>query len=433
MNIKSFFLPIPLIVCALLMVGMEANAQFTSISYGKNRVQYKMFNWQYVASQNFEVFYYGNGEQLARTTAIMAEQDFSNITDMVGFAPYSKIKVFVYQSNVDLLQSNMGVDEQNFTVAGQTNFTKSEIEIAFTGSNESYKKELTLSIAENLIFEMMYGGNLKDMLQSTYLLNLPDWFMAGAARYIAEGWSTEMDDYMRDVLQNKRVRKVSNLEGVEAYFVGQSIWNFIVEKYGRANVANILNLTRIVRNEESSIQNTLGISFPRFLNNWRAFYLDQGKTLASAHKQPDMANLLHKNEREHIYTSLKISPKGDQLAYAENNKGRYRIRVRDLNTGKEKTVLGGGYRIINQKIDYEMPKLAWRDNGNLVAINTGEGKMWHWDINVRTGKKTKKALESLSQVLAIDIDEGGDQAVLSAAESDQSDIYRLGQADPPHQ
>jgi Tol biopolymer transport system component len=423
MNIKSFFHHTFLISCTLLLAISPASAQFTSITYGKNRVQYKQFTWQYVASQNFEVFYYGSGEELARMTANLAEQDFSNITDMVGFAPYSKIKVFVYQSMAELHQSNMGVDRQNFTVAGQTNFTKAEIEIAFTGARDTYKKELSLSIAENLIFEMMYGGNLKDMLQSTYLLNLPDWFMAGAARYIAEGWSTQMDDYMRDVLKNKRVRKVSNLEGQEAYFIGQSIWNFIVEKYGRANVANILNLTRIVRNEESSIQNTLGISFPRFLNNWRAYYLDQAKAIEGAHLVPDLANRTHANEKENVFSALKLSPKGDQLAYVENSKGRYRLRVRDLASGREKTVLTGGYQVINQKIDYELPKFAWRDNGNLVAIGTAEGKLWRWDLAVAKGRKAKKPLGELGQVLAIDIAADGELAVLSAAAGDRSDLY----------
>ena len=31
---------------------------------------------------------------------------------------------------------------------------------------------------------MMYGGSLKEVLQSSYLLRLPDWFIGGAAAYI---------------------------------------------------------------------------------------------------------------------------------------------------------------------------------------------------------------------------------------------------------
>ena len=42
---------------------------------------------------------------------------------------------------------------------------------------------------------MLFGGSLKDMFQSTYLLNLPSWFVLGISEYIAKGWNDEMDDY----------------------------------------------------------------------------------------------------------------------------------------------------------------------------------------------------------------------------------------------
>merc|ERR1711916_154998 len=113
-------------------------------------------------------------------------------------SPYNKTKILIYNSIIDLQQSNIGVYNQGYDVGGQTNFVRSEIELAFTGSKARFKNELALGISDILIFEMMYGGNLKEIFQNSYLLNLPEWFMAGAASYIAEGWSVEMDDYLRD-------------------------------------------------------------------------------------------------------------------------------------------------------------------------------------------------------------------------------------------
>jgi hypothetical protein len=406
------------------LAAQFATTQFTAnVNYGKNRIQYKTFEWQYLTSPNFEVFYYGDGEALARLTAQMAEQSFGNITDLAGFAPYSRVKIFVYPSVAELHQSNIGVGKQSFSVAGQTSFAKQEIEIAFAGSREVYQQQLTLSIAENLIFEMMYGGNLKDMLQSTYLLNLPDWFMAGAARYVAFGWSGEMDDYLRDVLQNKKMRRISNLEGQEAHLVGQSIWNFIVEKYGRTNVANILNLTRIVRNEESSIQNTLGVGFQRFINMWMSFYLDQNKELAAAHKMPDAARRLAPNLREHVYTGVKFNPQGSLLAYTENNRGRTHLKVRDLATGKERTVFSSGFRLINQKNDFVLPLFAWKGNQTLAIVHVQEGKQWLTTLEVGGRGRSRRPLDQVEQVLAIDVADHGGQMVMSAANRGQSDIY----------
>ena len=84
----------------------------------------------------------------------------------------------------------------------------------------------------------------------------------------------------------------SRLSGAEAERVGHSIWNYIVQKYGRDNVSNILNLTRIIRNEQSSISSTLGVPYSRFLREsaWHPRRL-LGNTVALAAAGTGMAGV----------------------------------------------------------------------------------------------------------------------------------------------
>ena len=77
-----------------------------------------------------------------------------------------------------------------------------------------------------------------------------------------------MDDYMRDYIETKNPQKLSRLTGREAALAGQSVWNFIAQKYGKSNISNILNYTRIIRNEEKSIAITLGVSFNQMMYEW---------------------------------------------------------------------------------------------------------------------------------------------------------------------
>ncbi|WP_448519507.1 hypothetical protein [Rhodoflexus sp.] len=411
------------IVCCIAWVTI-ANAQYSTGKFGKNRIQYKELNWQYISSQNFNVFFYDNNEELARLTANIAEQEFGSITDFVGYAPFNKIRIFVYPSVKDIHQSNIGVDKQGFAPTGQTRFAKSEIEIAFPGLQSEYRAELRLRIAEMLISEMMYGGNLKDVLQSSYLLNLPDWFLAGAARYIAYGWSAEMDDYTRDALENRKLRKIANIEGEEAYMIGHSIWNYIVEKYGRTNVANILNLTRLVRNEESSIENTLGIAYQRFLNNWRNFYLDHAKALRDNHQYILSENRILANPKGMLFHRVKIHPKDDLIAYAQNNKGRYHIRLKNLTTQKETVLMRGGNRVLNQDIDKVLPLFVWKDAQTLLVINRFED--YYRLSQITTGKRRKishRPLPTFTSIHDMDISDDGKRLVISATQGLQNDIY----------
>ncbi len=410
----------------LLISLQNSQAQFRDNQFGKNRVQYKKMEWNYISTTNFDIYFYDGGYDLAKLAAEYAEKDFDRITDMVGFSPYNKTKILIYNSIIDLQQSNIGVYNQGYDVGGQTNFVRSEIELAFTGSKAAFKSELALGVADILIFEMMYGGNLKEIFQNSYLLNLPEWFMAGAASYIAEGWSVEMDDYLRDALSRKKMKKISNLEGEDARLIGQSIWNYLAEEYGRSNIANVLNLTRIVRNEEQSIQQTLGISFKTFIKGWENYYEKQYNSIKDGHIRPTEEQIMAKNKKEKIFHQLKLSPDGRFLAYTENIDGKYKVKVRNLEKGKDMTVLKGGYRLINQKVDEEMPLVSWRDRNELGIFGATNGKVYlhFYELKKNGNKRREKRLfKSFSNIKSFDISSDGNYMALSAEWRGKNNLY----------
>jgi hypothetical protein len=223
------------------------------------------------------------------------------------------------------------LEESGTFVGGHTNFVKSRAELAFQGNRDDFKKVITKGIADVIINVMMYGGSIKDVVQSSYLLSLPDWFLQGASSYIAEGWSNEMDNYMRDLLLRKNIKKPSNLEGRDAMLVGQSIWTYIAQKYGDDNIANILNLTRIIRDEQEAIESTFGLSYNGFLREWEKYYRSMLDEVNGPFIRPDHeSRVLKSNKRDKKLRHVSINPRGDYLAYTENFHGKYKIKLRKL-------------------------------------------------------------------------------------------------------
>jgi hypothetical protein len=105
---------------------------------------------------------------------------------------------------------------------------------------------------------------------------------------------------------------------------GQSVWNFIAEKYGKSSVGNILNYTRITRNEEKSVLITLGVSFKQLMNEWHKYYKDMETRVSQSYVMPaDSVLLPHRHNKTTVFTTIKLSPDGRYLAYAENDRGRY--------------------------------------------------------------------------------------------------------------
>ena len=412
------------IAAFLFLLSSSAWAQIEPEQFGKNRIQYRDFSWQFYSTDNFDIYFYEGGQSNALVAAKFLEKEFERITDVIGYAPYTKTKIFLYNSPKELQQSNVGVKGKSFTVGGQTNFVKSQVEIAYPGTMIEFKDELVLQIAKMLINDMMFGGSLTDMFQSAYLLSLPEWFIEGAARYIAEGWSIEMDDFARELFHDEKRVKLSRLSGEEAALAGQSVWNFVAVRYGRSSISNILNLTRIIRNEESSIVNTLGIPFKLFTRQWQSFYTDMDAQMADRYAFPESDNRLRRhNRRGYAYNQVAYSPDGRYLAYSENRNGRYKVKVLDTKKNKTRTVHSSGYPSLDQELDNSVPLLNWGNNQTLGIIGYEKGKNYLWLSDQATKKKRAVALRRFNQIQYFDLSDNNRLAVMSADLNGQNDLF----------
>lgn len=263
------------LMLALVMSRVSAQNYFSSTQeeFGKNRIQYKRFEWITIRSNNFEFNYYRSGDKIAQNAAKIAEGEYDRITELLGYTPFTTMKIFLYNSPKDLEQSNIGLTAPTDLDGSVLNLAKSRVQIAYTGKEEQFKQELVQQIARLFVYDMLYGGSLKEVLQSSLLLTVPEWYMAGISAYISSDNDNPLIlDRMRTVILKNKERKIETIQGKDAEIIGQSIWNYIAVRYGKDNISNILNLTRIIRTEESSITSTLGISYSRFLKEWREYY-----------------------------------------------------------------------------------------------------------------------------------------------------------------
>ena len=414
------------VLTGILFLVSDAFSQQALETFGKNRIQFKKFEWSYLSSENFDVYYYDNRKRVAEESLQYLESEFDRITDLIGFYPYQKTKIFLYNSVIDLQQSNMGLTDTQFSSGGETEFIKPYVEIAHPGNIEEFKEELLFEFSDLMLNEMMFGGSLKDMFQNAVLLNLPDWFVDGASRYVAKGWNEEMDDFVRQFIKSKKVNKALKLTGKESALIGQSIWNFIVEKYGKSSVNNILNYTRIIRNEEKSVMITLGIPFKQLMVEWKNFYSTMEQSVARSYVSPsDSSRFSPSHRKTVVFTTVKISPDGKKIAYAENDRGKFRVIVKSLENGKESVILNGGNKVIKQDVDFRVPLLSWADANTLGVIGTKSGQYVFWLYDLVTKSKLPRELESFSNIRNFDFSGNGRLAVLSADFEGQNDLFLI--------
>jgi hypothetical protein len=418
-----------------------ARAQTAQEPFGRVRVQYKDFNWQQLSTQNFNVLYYDGGEGNARRAAEYAEKELQRITSLIGYYPYSKTTLLFYNSVGDLRQSNIGLTATLQQVnGGETPLARmSKVQIAFTGQETEFKRQLSTQITQVLLNDMMYGGSLKEVLQSSYLLQLPDWFIGGASAYAAEGWSVEMDGFMRDMTkQYPTGTRTAPFFLRNSTLAGQSIWNYVAERYGYTTIQNILNLTRITRDIEVGISSSLNVPFKVFLKDWLTYYRDlNGQPVATLVEPDKKFRQGGRNRHADVFSQPVVSPNGQLVAYAQNEGGRYRVVVVDRDGKHRRTLSRGGYKTPDQQVETRLPVLAWRGNSQVAVAEMSRGEM---TLHLRDAdgrglvRRVREAIRfsrpaslfaPYDQVLSMSYSPDGKALVFSAVRNGQNDIYLL--------
>lgn len=377
------------------MVLNQLFSQSAQDTYGKNRIQYQNFNWSVISTDNFDIYYYPQSKKAALLAAKYAEFEFDRITDLMGYAPYSRIKLIIYATHSDLIQSNIGLSSQQVFIGAYTVFTKNRVEVAFNGIQSDFQREIGKGVSTMIINEMMYSGNFKDILQSTFALSIPEWYLSGLVAFLNEGWSVERDDQIRDLFSSKRIRKPNRFIGQDAAIVGHSFWNYVSEKYGKGNISNILNETKYFRNHEKAFSSVLNIKYKTLVKEWREYYQKQTQFALDTFQMPGKEKRIIKNTSDNaIYSSIRISPDGSRLAFVQNTGGRYKVIVKNLKTGRKYVVYRGGYVSYDQKVDFQMPVVAWRGNNKVgvVSVKHDKMKLVTYDIRqqIENGKERLK-------------------------------------------
>ena len=92
-----------------------ASAQVSSVEFGKNRVQYKIFKWQYYQTQNINAYFNQDGQEIAKYVAQIAEEELPGIEKFVEYSLQRRANIVIYNTFNDMQQSNigLGIDWQN--------------------------------------------------------------------------------------------------------------------------------------------------------------------------------------------------------------------------------------------------------------------------------------------------------------------------------
>lgn len=419
--IRHFLLLFGALIPALLSAQFYNGSQ---TDFGKNRVQYQDFKWQYMRFEKYEVYYSIGGRELAVYTARAAKQHIADIEKFLDYTLEERIQFVVYNKQEDFKQSNAGLmNDDGSNVGGMTRIVGRKVFLYYEGDHLKLEQQIRAGIAEILINQMMYGGNMRDMVKNSTLLALPEWYIKGLVSYIAVGWSSDVDNRVRDGILSGRYRKFNHLTGEDATFAGHSIWYYIAEKYSPAVIPNILYMTKVSRNVESAFLFVLGVNMRILTIEWMNYFSDKYSMNDTSRTMPAGKPLLAKPKQSRVYSQAKISPDGKFVAYVSNELGQVKIWLQDQETGKKKRIFKRGQKL-DRINDYSYPLLAWHPSGQLLSwIYEKEGETFLVFYSLEDGEKIEKPIFNFIKVIDYAYSPTGQHLVMSAVQKGQTDIF----------
>lgn len=355
------------IIALIFIVQISLFAQF-----GKNKVQYKYFDWYYIQTKHFDIYFSEKGESLAEFTAHAAENALGRIQESFKYSINNRITLIIYNSQNDFQETNVTDSYLSEGIEGFTELFKNRVVVQFHGSYKQFRHLIHHELVHAVMNDMFYGGSLQNIIANNITVQIPIWFSEGMAEYQSLGWDEDTDMFIRDAAINEYLPDVQNLSGYFAYRGGQAVFYYIARRYGKEKISELINALRSHGSVDPAFKQTIGLNLKEFNERWkkdikRVYWPDVAIT-----QDPDeFAKRLTDPEKDDGFynSSPAISPQGDKIAFITNRDFFFSLYIMDANTGKIITELAEGNRSPNfEELNILTPGLTWSPDGSKIAI-----------------------------------------------------------------
>lgn len=384
------------LITLLIMFTSIVSAQETY--FGKNKVRYKDFDWSYIQTRHFDIYFYEDAYETAKFTATVMESAYVEISKELNYKIQKVIPVFVYNSHNDFQQTNITQGILPEGVGGFTEVFKNRIVIPFSGSYEEFRHVLHHELTHAVVYDLIYGQSFSALISRGKLFNLPLWFAEGFAEYSSRhGWDYFSDMFIRDATINNYLTPPDYLGGFLAYKQGQAMIKYIAETYGEDKLGEILKKGKILLTLKKAIKEVLGITQEKL---WEDFSKEMKRRywpeIALRKEAVEFSTQLTHAHKDGSYFNEKpeFHPDGTKIAIFTDKSDYTEIVLIDAKKGFQIKKLVKGQRSGDlESLHSFVSGMSFSPDGDkmvFVAKSNGDPTLMFYDLNKNKIYKKKK-------------------------------------------
>jgi hypothetical protein len=255
---------------AAVGLALTATAAAQYITFGKNKVHYRSFEWAVLRSPHCDLYYYPEEEALARIALAQAEASYGLQRARFVHDVRSAVPIILYSSHQDFEQTNVTSYMIPEGVAGLTEGARGRVLMPFGGSHPDF--------ARTLRHEMVHAFQFS-VVERTWRANVrrapvtaPLWFTEGLAEHWSRTWDADGDLVLRDLVLAGRLPAIAEFwryDGTFAlYKLGQSVLDFVAQTYGDDKLLLFYTEAGRVRHFDELFPLILGIEQEELSARW---------------------------------------------------------------------------------------------------------------------------------------------------------------------
>jgi len=350
-----------------------AEAQY----FGRNKVQYRQYEWRSITSDHFEIYFYPEIDSLARRTLDLAEKTHAVLSIRMGHSLGRRVPIILYGSHNDFAQTNVTPELIDAGTGGFTELLRNRVVLPFTGSYEDFRHVVVHELVHAMQFDMMYGGSAAAMLARQSFFQLPLWFAEGTAEYYSLGMESNAEMFLRDGTITGYLPPIHYSGGYLVYKQGQSAIGYLVERYGEERLRDLLRRTRSMRSFERAFQRSIGLPIAQFDRQWQEWLRKKYWPTIAVKDDPErFARRLtdHRRDESNANMAGSISPQGDRIAYFTDRRQYTDVYIMSAFDGKVlRRIIRGERGVRFEGIPSFRSSLSWAPDGRSLALTAKSG------------------------------------------------------------
>jgi Omp85 superfamily domain/WD40-like Beta Propeller Repeat len=332
--------PVAWLVAALVVAGaLPSLAEAQGAYFGRNKVQYRKFDFKVLKTEHFDIYYYTDEEEAAKLAARMAERWYTRLSQLLNHELSTRQPLILYASGAHFRQTNAIEGDLGEGTGGVTEAYKRRIVLPFAGPIEASDHVLGHELVHAFQYDIT-GTNVS--AGTAGALALPLWFIEGMAEYLSVGPVDPLTAmWMREAARREKLPTVDDLDNPKyfPYRYGQALWAFIAGQWGDGAVANMLRAASgRDATYQSAIQAVLQIDSKELSKQWHSAEFEAFRPIAEATRMPaSFARALIQKGKTggDLNVGPELSPDGSKVIYfSEKDLFSIDLFVADARTGE---------------------------------------------------------------------------------------------------